>query len=401
MIQSGVGLVRNVKNSREAGFSAVDGALRACLSGRQAMGNAVPHIVFLFSSVRYDQQEIVAGAASALPKETLLVGASAAGEITSGSTVFDGAGALALSSDQMAWSVGIGRGVKADSFKAGADAAREAIANAKSPIQLFVMLPDGLNGNGAEIVRGVQSVLGENFPVIGGSAGDDYLFKQTWQYYGSDALTDSVIGIGFSGKFSFGFGIRHGWEPIGLPMKVTKAEGALLKEVDNKPALEIYSEYFGKAAAELIREPIARMAYTYPLGMSVEGTNEFLIRDPVIANEKGEITMAAEIPVGATIRLMFGDRDKAITAARDAASVARSQLEGGTPRAIFMFNCMARNRLLGVHCHEENEAVQEIIGADVPMVGLYTYGEQGPLAGQKGTKAYFHNETMTLMVLGE
>lgn len=394
MIQSGVGLVRNVKNSREAGFGAVDAALRS-------LGSAAPHIVFLFSSIRYAQEEIVAGAASALPKETILVGASAAGEITSGSTVFDGAAALALVSDQIQWSVGVGRGVRADSFKAGADAAREAAANAKSPIQLFVLIPDGLNGNGAEIVRGAQSVLGENFPIIGGSAGDDYLFKQTWQYHGGVALTDSVVGIGFAGKFSFGFGIRHGWEPIGLPMKVTKAEGAVLKEVDGRPALEIYSEYFGKAAVELIREPIARMAYTYPLGMSVEGTDEFLIRDPVIANEKGEITMAAEIPVGATIRLMFGDRDKALIAARDAASTARSQLEGGAPRAIFMFNCMARNRLLGVHCHEENAAVQEIIGNNVPMVGFYTYGEQGPLAGKKGTKAYFHNETMTLMALGE
>lgn len=394
MIQSGVGLVRNVKNSREAGFGAVDAALRS-------LGSAAPHIVFLFSSIRYAQEEIVAGAASALPKETILVGASAAGEITSGSTVFDGAAALALVSDQIQWSVGVGRGVRADSFKAGADAAREAATNAKSPIQLFVLIPDGLNGNGAEIVRGAQSVLGENFPIIGGSAGDDYLFKQTWQYHGNEALTDSVVGIGFAGKFSFGFGIRHGWEPIGLPMKVTKAEGAVLKEVDGRPALEIYSEYFGKAAVELIREPIARMAYTYPLGMSVEGTDEFLIRDPVIANEKGEITMAAEIPVGATIRLMFGDRDKALIAARDAASTARSQLEGGAPRAIFMFNCMARNRLLGVHCHEENAAVQEIIGNNVPMVGFYTYGEQGPLAGKKGTKAYFHNETMTLMALGE
>lgn len=394
MIQSGAGLVRNIKNSREAGFGVVDAALRV-------LENAAPHIVFLFSSIRYDQKELIAGAVSALPQNTILVGASAAGEITSSATVFDGATALALSSDQMSCSVGIGSGVRRDSFKAGADAAREAAANAQGPLGLFVMLPDGLNGNGAEIVRGAQSALGENFPIIGGSAGDDYLFKQTWQYHNGEVLTDSVIGIGFSGKFSFGFGVRHGWEPIGLPMKVTKADGAVLKEVDGKPALEIYSEYFGKAATELIREPIARMAYTYPLGMSVDGSDEFLIRDPVIANEKGEITMAAEIPEGATIRLMFGDRDKAIVAAREAASTALLQLEGHTPRAIFMFNCMARNRLLGVHCHEENETVQSVIGKDVPMAGFYTYGEQGPLLGKKGTKAYFHNETMTLMALGE
>ena len=110
--------------------------------------------------------------------------------------------------------------------------------------------------------------------------------------------------------------------------------------------------------------------------------------------------MAAAIPEGATIRLMIGDRDKAIEAAKTAAGVARDQLEGGKPEAIIMFNCMARNKLLGVRCSEENNAVQKVIGDEVPMMGFYTYGEHGPLLGKKGTPAYFHNETMTLLVLG-
>ena len=111
--------------------------------------------------------------------------------------------------------------------------------------------------------------------------------------------------------------------------------------------------------------------------------------------------MAAAIPQGTTIRLMIGDRDKAIAAAKTAAGVAREQLGGATPKFILMFNCMARNKLLGMHCHEENHEVSQTIGADVPMVGFYTYGEQGPLFGKKGTPAYFHNETMTLLVVGE
>jgi hypothetical protein len=188
---------------------------------------------------------------------------------------------------------------------------------------------------------------------------------------------------------------------VGLPLKVTKSEGAVLKELDGKPALKIYEDYFGKEAEELVREPIARMAYTYPLGMSVEGSDELLIRDPVIANEKGEITLAGEIPQGSTIRLMIGDRDKAIAAAKDAAQTAVSELNGKKPQIIIMFNCMARNRLLGVRCHEENEAVQNVIGAGAKMIGFYTYGEQGPLLGKKGTKTHFHNETMNLVVLGD
>ncbi|MFY9457440.1 MAG: FIST N-terminal domain-containing protein [Candidatus Spechtbacterales bacterium] len=391
-IYSGIGSSTNIQDPVAAGKEAV-------LSAISELGKE-PHIIFAFSSVKFDQEKLVLGMNEARGDATL-VGGSAAGEITSYATTFESVIAMAIHAENTKFTVGYGEGTGADSHKAGADAAKAVLGAAGGKISLFIMIPEGLTGNGSAIVRGVQSVLGVNFPLMGGSAGDDYLFKKTWQYYNDKLLTDCVIGIGLSGDFAYGFGVRHGWEPVGLPLKVTKSEGAVLKELDGKPALKVYQDYFGKDAEELIREPIARMAYTYPLGMSVEGSNELLIRDPVIASEEGEITLAGEIPEGTTIRLMIGDRDKAIAAAKDAAQTALSQLEGTKPEVIIMFNCMARNRLLGVRCHEENEAVQNVLGSAAKMIGLYTYGEQGPLLGKKGTPAYFHNETMTLLVLGE
>jgi len=394
MIKSGVGMGRNIADPKKAGYDAVFAAIDK-LEGQE------PNIVFLFASIKYDQQEVLKGARQA-SADAIIVGGSAAGEISSSATEFDAVVALAVVSDQMKFFAGSGSGVSKDSFAAGAEAAKNAIKLAgDEKLNLFIMIADGLNGNGAAIVRGAQSVLGENFPIMGGSAGDDYLFKKTYQYLNDLAVSDIVIGIGFTGDFSFGFGVRHGWEPVGLAQKVTKSEGAVLKELDGKPALKIYEDYFGKEAQELIREPIAKMAYTYPLGMSVEGSDELLIRDPVIANEKGEITCAAEIPEGTMVRLTIGDRGRAIKAAQEAAENALNPLEGRQPKFIMVFNCMARNKLLGVHCNEENQMVRSVIGGDVPMAGFYTYGEQGPLLGKKGTPCYFHNETLTILVIGE
>lgn len=388
----GIGMSQNLRDPNGAGRESVGLAT-------QSLAKA-PDIVFVFSSIQYDQGEVLKGVRDEAPR-ALIVGGSAAGEITSSVTVFDGVAAMAIESDEMMFATGYSEGVSKDSFAAGAAAAKSVLEKSKEKPSLFISLPDGMTGNGEAIVRGAQSVLGENFPIIGGSLGDDYRFKQTWEYFEDQLLTDAVVGIGVSGNFSYGFGIKHGWQPIGLPMKVTKAQGTLLQELDGKPALTIYQDYFGKDASELIREPLARMAYTYPIGLTVEGSDELLIRDPVVANEKGEITMAAAIPEGTTIRLMIGDKDQAIQAAKEAAQSALNQLEGHTPRLILMFNCMARNKLLGIRCSEENQAVQEIIGKDVPMLGFYTYGEQGPLLGKKGTPAYFHNETMTMLVLGD
>jgi len=392
MIKAGVGRSNN-PDATKAGAEACKTAMT------QAGGKA--NLIIVFSTVAYDQKKMLDGVRS-VSKEIPLVGCSDSGEITTEGPVSKHVAVMALWADTIDFTVGVGTGTDKDSHEAGATAAKEVKKKAEKEISLFTMLLDGLAENGAAAVRGVQEVFGKNFPIMGGSAGDDFLFKKTYEYYNDQVLTNAMVGIGLSGKFSFGVGVRHGWEPIGLPMKVTKSEGGKLIEVNNRPALSIYEDYFGKKAEELIREPIARMAYTYPLGMSVEGSSELLIRDVVIANKKGEITCAAEIPEGSEIRLMLGDPDKATQAAKEAAERALAQLKGVKPKAVFVFDCMARNKLLGPRIGEEIAALQNVLGKEVPLIGFYTYGEQAPLGGVLGPECFsvFHNETMTLMVLG-
>lgn len=392
-IKTGVGKSNHI-NPQKAGQEACQQAIKQ--AGRK------PDLVLVFSSVALDQEKMLQGVNEAA-QGALVVGCSDSGEITTTGPSRSQVAIMAIASDQIKFTIGVGKNVGADSYKAGQEAANEVKKN-NPKVSVLISLLEGLTGNGAAIVRGILSVLGEHFPIIGGSAGDDFAFKKTYTYYKDQVLNDAVIGLGLSGKFSWGVGVRHGWEPVGLPMKVTKSEGAIIKELDKQPALKIYEDYFGKRAEELIKEPIARMAYTYPLGMSVEKSPELLLRDVVIANKVGEITCAAEIPQGSEIRLMLGDPEKAIQAARIAATNALSQLKGSTPKAIFIFDCMARHKLLGERIGEEIKAIQEVLGENVPLIGFYTYGEQAPLAGQIDPnlcRSVFHNETMCLMVLGE
>ena len=398
MIQAGIGQSKN-NNSQKAGQEAYQMAINQITDGK-------PELIVVFASVRFDQKQLLAGITS-VAKDIPVVGCSTSGEITTQGPTNQSVAIIALKADNIDFAVGLGKEVKENSRQAGQQAAEDVIRKlaGKQPL-MFVMFPDGLTGNGAEIVRGVQDILGGHFPLMGGSAGDDFEFKKTFEYYDNEVLNDAVVGIGMAGEFAWGVGVRHGWEPIGLPMKVTKSEGAILKELNNKPALRIYEDYFGKKAEELIRKPIAKMAYTYPLGMSVKGSSELLIRDVVIANEKGEITCAAEIPQGSEIRLMLGDPEKAVQAAREAAENAKSQLKGVESKAIFVFDCMARYKLLGqgIRTKEEIDVIQEVLGKNVPLIGFYTYGEQAPLAGDidpQTCQSVFHNETMALLVIGE
>lgn len=379
----------------------------ACQEAVTQLGKTSPDMLFVFSSVKYDQKKILEGVRS-VNKEALIAGCSTSGEITTqGPANNKSAAVMAIASKQIKFFGGVGENIKKNARKAGQAAAKNVTKKIKKEkLKGFIMFPDVLVGNGAEIVRGVLDELGEHFPAVGGAPGDDFLFQKTYQYLNDKVYSGAVVGVGLSGEFSQGFGVKHGWAPIGLPKKVTKSKGSILYELDGKPAIQIYEEYFGKEKAGAIRkEPLARLAITYPLGMSVPGSDELLIRDPITVDKNGAITCAAEIPQGSEIRLMIGSKDQAIKVAKDAAQNAKDQLNGKEPRAIIIFNCIARDKLFGDRAGEEITAIQEVLGKEVPLIGFYTYGEQAPLGGQvreiKKCNTSFHNETVVIYVLGE
>ena len=377
-----------------AGASACQAALKQLEGGKASA-------VIVFASSKYVQEDMIRGVRS-ISGDALLIGSSTAGEITSEGPLKQGSVAvMALASDDISFFNGIGSPVSGGPRLAGKAAATEVKGKATDELKAFMMIPDVLSGNGSEIVRGVLDVLGEHFPVVGGASGDDFQFKNTYQYINDEVHTDSVVGLGMTGAVKMGIGVKHGWIPIGLPMKVTKAEGNVLHEVDGKPAISIYEEYFGeKEAASLRSETLAKLAITYPLGLTVADSSELLIRDPLSVDSSGSITCAADIPEGSEIRLMIGSIEEAIVVAKEAAQNALYQLDGAPPKAIVIFNCIARNKLFGERSGEEISAIQDVLGRDVPLIGFYTYGEQAPLGGEvrdiKSCNTTFHNETVVI-----
>lgn len=398
MIKAGVGSSKN-KDSYQAGYE-------ACRMAMDKVEIDKPDLVVAFASVSFDQKELVRGIREASDKAPL-VGCTDAGEITNAGPATKSVGVMVIKTDQIKFTTGLGKDVKAGAREAGQAVAREVKEKAPESMRAFIVLPDVLTGNGADIVRGVLDILGAHFPVVGGAPGDDFLFEKTYEYRDDEVATGAVAGVGLSGNFSMGIGVRHGWMPIGIPMKVTKSKGAVVYELDNRPAVSIYEDYFGKKAEELKKEPLARMAITYPLGIKVPELDEYLIRDPITVDEQGAITCAAEIPEGSEIRLMIGSKEKAIEAAQDAAKklMKEFEIDKTKPKFILMFNCIAREKLFGQKAIDEIEAVMKIVGEDVPLLGFYTYGEQAPIGGEirdpEKISTRFYNETIVIFAVGD
>ena len=371
-------------------------------------------LAIIFASPVYIGEEFIKGVRSIVGPKTLLVGSSTAGEISQhGPEINPSIVVMLIQSDDIQFFAGISENIDTiGSRKAGEEVAKSVRTQAEQAgtnLKSFLMFPDVLVGNGADIVRGVLDDLGDHFPVVGGASGDDQKFVETFQYFENKVYSKSVVGLGMSGDFHFGVGVRHGWIPIGTSMKVIKSDGSLIQEINGKPAINVYEDHFGKERSEVLKntENVAstRSVLTYPFGIvTADSKKETLIRFATDVLEDGSIRCAAEIPEGSDIRLMIGSKEEAIAAARDAAEKSLIGLDGNTPKAVIIFNCIARKNLFGEGARKEIDAIQDVLGANVPLAGFYTYGEQAPINGvtqnMKKCDTTFHNETVVIFTLG-
>lgn len=388
-----------LKDAKEAGIAAASEALRG-------LNDATAQILFVFSSALYDQEAMLSGVKQAAGN-TRIVGASTAGEIGPNGPI-DGHSVtvMAISSKDLQFSIGVAEGLKDRPRETGKEAASQMSDgfDGKKPSLAF-MFADGLSGNSSAGLRGILEVLGTNFPVIGGSAGDDAQYKKTYQYVDGRVLSDSIVVIGLSGEFKFSLGVKHGWTPIGSPKTVTRAEGAIVYEIDGAPAYDVYKDYFGdEVAKQLSSGPLASLAVSYPLGIVTENEGEYLLRAPFFSQPDGSIVCGGEVPQGSQVQIMLGDREGAIHAARFAGERAIEEL-GGKPDLCLIFSCHVRDKLFGgmARTADEISAVRGEIGVDTPVAGFYTYAEQAPINGESRNieqcHPAVHNETIVICLL--
>jgi len=101
---------------------------------------------------------------------------------------------------------------------------------------------------------------------------------------------------------------------------------------------------------------------------------------------------------GARIRFADATRDQVLDGARSSAVSARARYDG-KPDAALVFSCAGRHAWLGTQVGREIGLLQEQVGAEVPTVGFYTYGEICPLPGSP--TPYTHGTTFVTVLIGE
>lgn len=287
-----------------------------------------------------------------------------------------------------------------DSNNAGISIANQ--LKGKQLKSIFV-LSDGLNVNGSELVKGLNTLDdNSNLIITGGLAGDGSNFKQTWTIVGDEILTNYVVAVGFYGSnIHIGHASKGGWDIFGPVRRVTRSESNVLFELDYQPALQLYKEYLGEKASELPSSGLL-----YPLAINDPNDDESiqLVRTILAVDEKEQsLIFAGDIPTGCHAQLMRANFDRLIDSANEAGRLANQRMmhhytEDIGPLLAIDISCVGRRLLLGERTEEETESSMLSLPKGSIQVGFYSYGELSPFAVGK---CELHNQTMTITTFYE
>lgn len=278
-----------------------------------------------------------------------------------------------------------------DSFHAGVTLAQ---SFEKKNLKSLFILSDGMNVNGSQLTKGINSVLTDVI-VTGGLAGDDANFQQTWVYNGKKSSSNIISAIGFYGdSFHIAHGSQGGWNKFGINRMVTKSKNNILYELDNKPALEVYKTYLGDSAKDL---PFSGLLY--PLMIKEEGYDATKVRTILSVNEEDQsITFAGDIPNGSEVMFMRASFAELIDGAKGASDMLNLNHYNNEPALNIAISCVGRKLVLGQKVEDELEAIYEQFSSNIEQIGYYSYGEISPLLNGQ---CDLHNQTMTLTLFWE
>ena len=259
----------------------------------------------------------------------------------------------------------------------------------------ILIFSDGLNVNGAELVKGLRSGVPDNVSVTGGLAGDGSDFEHTFVIANNEIAERKIVGLGLYGDhLKIGCGSKGGWDSFGIERKVTRSTNNVLFELDGQPALGLYKSFLGPKAADLPSSGLL-----FPLSMRDQESELPVVRTILAVDEDEQsLTFAGDIPEGSYVRLMKANVDRIIDGAQQSAVVTRNG-NGQSSEFALLISCVGRRLVLKQLVEEELEAVRDVLGEKPSITGFYSYGEIAPFGGF--APCQLHNQTMTITTFAE
>ncbi len=326
------------------------------------------------------------GLAKKLSEDTTVHGATSCLGVmgAEGPKIENGAGAFAIWDPSGDYGTAVAE-INSDPRKAAAEATAQALLAAdrsgEAPDLIWISASPGSE---EQILAGVEDIVGENVPILGGSAADNSISGE-WRVFDRHSLhTNGVIVSVLFPSSPISFAYHNGYAPTSHSGTVTKADGRLLMEIDHRPAADVYRDWIGSdAIPSSVSETRAILSESTltPLGQYLESVSDvpyYLLAHPAGLTPDNALELFADVKVGDRLTLMSGAPEqltqragKVAALAAQSANMQLDKIAGAL--MVYCGGCMlaVQDRLTNV-----TDGISAALPG-VPYLGIFTFGEQG------------------------
>ncbi len=238
----------------------------------------------------------------------------------------------------------------------------------------FVTLNDGLSGMEEILLAGIGTSA-PDIPLVGGSAGDGFVFKETQVALNGAARAASAVVLLLEPGVPFHTFHSHHFHDVEQRFVATEVifEQRIVNQLNGRPATEVAAELMGVTPEELKAEP-ARWLGERPLTFSFAVGEQRYLRSIMTVIDDA-LLMAGPVDLGMVLRLaVAGDL---VAETRQGVHRAIEAL-GADPAGLVVFNC--GGRMMEATQKDLLTPLAEAMCHTAPTAGFSTYGEQfGPL----------------------
>ena len=247
----------------------------------------------------------------------------------------------------------------------------------------LIIFSDGLKSNAEELLKDITSI-DPKIVIAGGRAADFIKFEKTFVFDDSSNTQNGFVIASLSGsELIVNSDYMLNWNQIGREMRVTKAKGNIVYEINNMKIKDLYKKYLGAEVADNL--PSA--GSEFPLITVRKGIK--VARSPISILDDGSFLFGGNLNVGEKVKFSYGNlNDIKNSIYENNVKFSKLPIE-----SIFVYSCSSRKTLMG----KELEAEFDMLSSLATTSGFFTYGE------------YFHssninellNITTTFLALSE
>jgi small ligand-binding sensory domain FIST len=250
----------------------------------------------------------------------------------------------------------------------------------------FVLLADPATIDAEACARGLDRAF-PGSTVIGGLTSGMLAPGTARLVTNGEVHRTGALLLALSGNVAIDAVLAQGCRPVGDPLFVTSCDGNLIAELDGRRPKELLTSLF----ATLDEADRARFGDALCIGIALPGprqtigAGDFLVRNVLgLDPDSGALWIGARVVPNAIVQ--FHLRDGASASEELETRLSASLAGRVAPSAALLFACAGRGRnLFGVSGHDSGTLRRM---ADVPVAGMFSAGEIGPVQGATFVHGY-------------